>query len=326
MDGQLIFANQALARMFDFDSREQFLAAGALSRWADPNQSDLFLTTLQEQGSVTNFETETITHTGRNIHVIFSATLKGDSISGMLMDITARRQAEQKLQDYQQRLKALAFQLTVAEENERRNIAADLHDNVGQSLVFARMALSNLVETTLEPEETAAVKEISDALLAALQETRSLVFELSSPAINELGLSAALSEWLDEQTGKRYGLQTEFIDNMDDRHRNILNDDVRTLLFRNVRELLTNVVKHARANTVRVQLKSDINKLKIMVEDDGVGFAPEEINNDSGRAEHYGLFSIQERMADLGGSFEIETSPGKGCKVFLNVPVEKDKH
>ena len=98
---------------------------------------------------------------------------------------------------------------------------------------------------------------------------------------------------------------------------------MRALLFRNVRELLLNVAKHAKANKVWVHLEEETNGLKIIVEDDGVGFDLEAIDKLAEKTRHYGLFSIQERMADLGGSFEIETSPGEGCRVALNVPLEK---
>ena len=238
-------------------------------------------------------------------------------------DITEHKQAERELQNYQLRLKTLATQLTITEEKERRTIAADLHDHVGQWLALARMQLDDILETNSEKEKNNLVKAISDTLLSALGKTRSLIFELSSPALNELGLSAATSEWLDEQIAKKHGLQTEFVDNISTKYRNALDDSVWALLFRNLRELLTNVVKHAQANKVWVHFEEETNGLKIIVEDDGVGFDLEAIDKLAEKTRHYGLFSIRERMADLGGSLEIETSPGEGCRVALNVPLEK---
>ena len=94
LDGRFLFANDASARMYDFESPEQMVAQGSLSRWSDPKQRERMLAELQEHGSVTNFEAETITHTGRHIHVLFSAKLHADTISGMVMDITDRKQAE----------------------------------------------------------------------------------------------------------------------------------------------------------------------------------------------------------------------------------------
>ena len=97
IDGRLAFLNDAMVQMFDFDSPEQMIAKGSLERWKDPKDRERMLAELQEHGRVTNFEVETVTHTGRNIHVLFSAKLQGDRISGMIMDITARKQAEEAL-------------------------------------------------------------------------------------------------------------------------------------------------------------------------------------------------------------------------------------
>ncbi len=177
------------------------------------------------------------------------------SVVGIEEDITSSIQAEQEILQYQHRLKALASQLTIAEEKERRTIAADLHDHVGHSLALARMQLNGILESDSDLERNILVKDISNIMLQALQDTRSLIFELSSPSMNEIGLGAAISEWLEEQIEKRHGLKTEFSDTIEKEHRKALDDNVRALLFRNVRELLTNVVKHARAKKVSVYFK-----------------------------------------------------------------------
>ncbi|MBW1799599.1 MAG: sensor histidine kinase [Deltaproteobacteria bacterium] len=239
-------------------------------------------------------------------------------------DVTNRTQAEQKIQQYQERLKALAYQLTIAEEKERRDIAAELHDRIGHSLALARMQLSGILETKSDLERDLLVKDVSHILLKSIQDTRNLIFELSSPSMNDIGLAAAISEWLEDQIRKRHGLETEFIDNIRDEHRKTLDENVRALLFRNVRELLTNVVKHARAEKVGVHLLEDAGGLKIVVEDDGVGFDPDTGSIVQNQAGGFGLFSIRERMTDLGGSFDIRSEPGSGCKAILNVPLGTD--
>jgi len=241
-------------------------------------------------------------------------------ILGLSVNITEQKQAEQRLQSYQQRLKALASQLTITEEKERSAIAADLHDHVGQSLALARMQLNGILAADSVLKRTILVKDVSNILLKTLQDTRHLIFELSSPAMNEIGLAAAISEWLEEHITKYHDPKTEFIDDIDDNHRKSLDSNVRALLFRNVRELLTNVIKHSRAHNVRVRLISEGTCIKIIVEDDGVGFDPDAVNTIQKQAESFGLFSIQERMADLGGSFDIQSHPGKGCRVTLISP------
>ena len=122
---------------------------------------------------------------------------------------------------------------------------------------------------------------------------------------------------MESRIASRHGLKTEFTaDKLDAR----LGDDIQAILFRNVRELLTNVVKHARAKEVSVRMRVEGDTLRIVVKDDGVGFDEHAVagaRSDEGR---FGLFSIRERMGDLGGSLEIESQPGLGCAAALVIP------
>ena len=136
--------------------------------------------------------------------------------------------------------------------------------------------------------------------------------------MNEIGLGEAISDWLEQQIGRRHGLETSFADQCG---KLSLDDDVRAVLFRNTRELLTNVVKHAQANTVTVHIVSTGEALRITIEDDGAGMDSENVDDASGRG--FGLFSIRERMLDLGGSLEIESARGKGAKATLVMPLDK---
>ena len=131
---------------------------------------------------------------------------------------------------------------------------------------------------------------------------------------------AALAEWLKEEVEKKHGLQTAFIESGQDMG---LGDDMRAILFRNVRELLTNVIKHSRATTVSVRLQENGSEIQILIEDEGVGFDHDVRNQKSKSTNGFGLFSVQERMADLGGRCDILSAPGKGCRVILTVPLEK---
>ena len=319
IDGRFTFVNDAMAKMFDFDAAELMISQGSLERWRDLKDRERMLAELQKHGRVTNFEAETITHTNRKIHTLFSARQIGNDIFGMVMDITERKQAEQKIIDYQQRLQALASQLTITEEKERRAIAADLHDHVGQTLALARIQLASARKSTTDSKLADELDNISDSLLKSLEDTQQLMLELSSPAMNEGGLSSAIYEWLAAQIGSRLGIKTEFIDNIPKNRRDTLDANVRTILFRNVRELLVNVVKHAQANKVSVRLEDRNPSLRIIVEDDGIGFghAATQAGNKTGG---FGLFSIEELMTDLGGSLRIVSKPGKGCTAILSAP------
>jgi len=317
LDGRLTFANQALVRMYDFETVEQMTREGSLSRWSDPKQRERMLAELQQRGSVTTFEAETTTHTGRHIHVLLSAKLEGDRILGMVMDITERHLSEKKLREYQQRLTSLASQLTLAEERERRAIASDLHDHVAGALTLTRLQLAG-VRSDLPAGDRmdGQLDEISQTMLQAVRDTRSLIFELSSPSLRELGMGPAIEEWMKDQVEEKHGLSVQVIDNAQDIQ---LDDDHNAILFRSVRELLTNVVKHARATSVSVRLEKDDGEMWVTIQDDGLGFDPGSLSP-GGRA--FGLFSIQERMGDLGGEFEVESRPGAGCTAVLRVPIQ----
>lgn len=238
-------------------------------------------------------------------------------------EISERKQAEEILQKHQVRLKSLASELTVAEERERRRIAADLHDDVGQTLALARIQLASARKSMNSPVLDDKLDTLSSTILKASQDTRHLVYDLSSPSLSELGLNEAIEEWLEEEIGNRYGLRTRSIHHGSSAVLDHgISDDVNALLFRSVRELLINVVKHAKADCVVVTTVHTDDQIKITVEDDGVGF---DVKAESFRASAeggFGLFSIQERMLNLGGSIEIDSEPDKGCRVALNVPFD----
>jgi len=245
-------------------------------------------------------------------------------ITALARDITDRKQAEQKLLDYQRRLKALASQLTIAEEKERRVIATDLHDHVGQSLALARLQLASARKMVSESTLADTLADVSNTLLNTLEDTQLLMLKLSSSSMHETGFSAAISEWLETQIGNRYSLKTEFIDNIPDNRKSALDENVRTLLFRNVRELVVNVVKHAQAKKVSVRLEDRSSNIRIIVEDDGIGFEPHAVIHGGRKIGGFGLFSIEELMADLGGNLKIVSEPGKGCTAILSAPFSVD--
>jgi signal transduction histidine kinase len=237
-------------------------------------------------------------------------------------EIDERKQVEQKILEYQQRLKALASQLTIAEETERRRIAADLHDHVGQALALVRLQIASVRKLLSDPRQTDTLDEISDSLRQTVLETRDLIYDLSPPLLHEIGLSAAILEWLEEHVEKRYKIKTECVSSGPEEQ---LDKNLRAILFRNTRELVTNVIKHSHATQVKIRVLQDHNHVKIFIKDDGIGFdagaASPSIKGESG----FGLFSIKERMADMGGSLEIVSEPGHGTKAIMHVPLEKGK-
>jgi signal transduction histidine kinase len=198
----------------------------------------------------------------------------------------------------------------------------ELHDRVGQTLALARMQLATMHKSISDTGLSATVDDISDSLLQTIQDTRHLIYDLSPAGLDELGLAAALAEWMEEQIEKRHGLKTQLIDNG---LKEPLEEELRTFLFRSVRELLNNTVKHAQATSVNVRLEQSSAGVKVIVRDDGVGFDLHSASNSIKSDRGFGLFSIQERVADLGGTLEIVSEPGKGMEVILSVSLAKGR-
>lgn len=228
-------------------------------------------------------------------------------------DITERKLSEQQILGYQERLKSLAAAVVLAEERERRRIGAGLHDDVGQTLAIVKIKLGELCRSAAESGSAQKLEEICGLLDQAIRSTRTLNFELSSPVLYELGLGAALQE-LGEMMASRGGIQFHF---RAERWRDP-GAELAIVLYRSVRELLFNVVKHARASNVRMAIDASGDQVRIAIEDDGVGFAAGgQVFDASGG---FGLFTVREQLIHAGGGLEIDSSPGKGTRVRLFAP------
>lgn len=245
---------------------------------------------------------------------------KPSTLLGIVIDITERKQAEQKIMQYKDHLKELASELTITEERLRKQIAIDLHDDVGQLLASARMQLGTINNEMDTSEVPKKIKSVSQSLAKAIQFTRDAIFNLSPPQLSEIGLYAAIHDWMKEQIETKYGINTHI---SSEKEKFNLEDTTRLLLFRSIRELLINVVKHARAKNLNVNILTQNGMMEIRIQDDGIGF---DSKSDLTRlkSKGYGLFSIQERMEDLGGYMKIESNPGKGSEIKLVLPLNKD--
>ncbi|MFQ5646458.1 MAG: GAF domain-containing sensor histidine kinase [bacterium] len=232
-----------------------------------------------------------------------------------------RQHAEEKLFNYQKKLRSLASELLLSEERERREIAVGLHDQIGQNLALSRMKLGALQESAVSCGLNKPFSEINQLLERVIQETRTLTFDLSPPILYELGLEPAL-EWLTEQTYEKHGITSRF---EDDRQPKLLDDDVRILIFQAVRELLFNAVKYARANNIEVSTRKDASSIIVKVTDDGVGFETSNIITYMSKSRGFGLFSIKDRLDYLGGSLKIESKPGHGTEITLTASLKKQK-
>ena len=233
-----------------------------------------------------------------------------------------RKIARQVLVDsrdsYQEQLRALAAQLSLTEERERRTIAADLHDHIGQTLATAKIKLGALAGAKTPESWQRGAEEINGLIDDAIRYTRSLTFELSSPILYELGLEPALQA-LAERTQEKHGLSVEVAG---DGGSQPMDEEVKIVLFKAVRELLMNVVKHARARRARIVLRRVAAGVEIVVEDDGVGFAALAAATASVESGGFGLFSIREGLRHCGGEFAIRRIGDRGTRATLKAPLQ----
>jgi len=240
------------------------------------------------------------------------------AVCGVVRDITERKQARDQLLAYQAELRSLASQLALAEERTRRRLAASLHDNVGQSLAAVKLQLELLRKADLPEPQRQALGRARELLDGTVRESWSLMRELSPPFLYEVGLGAALG-WLVEQFCDQHGLLLEF---EDDGQPKPLPEHIRGVVFHAARELLTNVVKHARASHSKLIFRRGGDEARLSVEDDGVGFDPSRLGSPQNSAGGFGLFNIREQVAMIGGRLELDAEPGRGTRVAVVVALD----
>ncbi len=243
------------------------------------------------------------------LFVVVSATV------AWLSEKTA--QATTRIRESEERLRALATQLASVEEQERRAIAAGLHDDISQTLALCKMRMAGLDESSVPSDVASIFGEVSGLLDEAINRTRSLTFQLSPPILYELGFVAAM-EWLAEQLEEEHGVVFSI---QQDSHPAPTDDEVGIVLFRAVRELLINVIKHAQTNTARVSIDTNGDQVRVVVQDEGIGFDVEQLDSPE-RPPGFGLFDIRERLSYLGGVLQIESQPGAGTRVAMIMPLK----
>jgi PAS domain S-box-containing protein len=235
-------------------------------------------------------------------------------------DVTERKGMQERILLYQKELYTVASEMSSlesrVEERERHLIAADLHDYVGQNLVVLNFKLGAFRKALSDPDAARHVDELRDLILRTIEYTRSLTVELSPPILVELGLTDAI-ESLAEAFEKAHGIRVCV---EDDGVAKETDGDTRYLLFRCVRELLMNAVKHSRSDSVRISLEAQRANVQIVVADNGVGFDADRV---AGKKGGFGLFSIRERLKRVGGSCEISSGQGEGTRVVLTAPIRK---
>lgn len=230
----------------------------------------------------------------------------------LLREIRERERAEEVR-------RTLLRLLITAEENERGRISRELHDHMGQQLTGLLLGLRVLEGEPSAEGRHLRVQQLSELASSLARDLHTIALELRPPALDNLGLERALRSHLEEWS-ERHGILSDFqaagLADVD------LGSEVETTLYRIVQEGLTNVAKHARASRVSLVLERRGGMINAILEDDGVGFTPDVMNELSTSGRQLGLRGMRERLTLLRGELEIETTPGKGATLFARVPLQ----
>ena len=238
---------------------------------------------------------------------------KGDMLRmvGSIEDITERKQIEKKLIKQEiDKQKSVAHAVVDAQEKERAKIGKELHDNVNQVLSTAKLFLE--VAKTNIKARSKLINRSAEQIHHAINEIRNLSQSLVPPSISDLGLSDSIKD-LVESIAVSKTLKVEY-NNVGDIE-NDITDTQKLMLFRIIQEQVNNVLKHAEAKHLFIQLTVDDVEIRLVITDDGKGFDPERIKSKKG----VGLSNISSRAELFNGTVKVITSPGRGCKLIVNV-------
>lgn len=245
---------------------------------------------------------------------------------GICFDITKRKIADlallknmKRIQQYQKLLKNINIEITKIEERERRRIAEYLHDSLGQTLSLAFLKLSSIDNKNFEPDVRKQIDEIYILLTKAINESRVLTYDLSPPILYELGLTSTF-KWRLEQIKTINNIDTK----LEGEEINItVKKEITIFVYRIVNELLQNVLKHAHASEIVLEIAEKRNKYLISVKDNGVGFKKDKLSKKD-KPDGFGLVSIKERLESFKGHMYIKSEPGVGTCATIEIPAKNN--
>jgi signal transduction histidine kinase/CheY-like chemotaxis protein len=245
------------------------------------------------------------------------ARLRQYQVKDLLEDLV---QTNEKLSSHTILLQKLAMELTRIEDQERQRIAQILHDDLQQMLAAAKLQTEMLFDYLKdEPEQKAQV--VYNILSEAMKTSRSLSHELNPAFIHGKNWSEALKK-LGARTAENYGLRVHSKIEADaDR----ISEEIKVFVYRSIQELLFNCAKHAGASRASIEITGRSKLLTVTMTDDGVGFDPGNLKINGGNAGGFGLYSIQQRILALGGSFTVQSAPAKGCRFVFKIPLRAEK-
>lgn len=245
----------------------------------------------------------------------------GKAFNSMVADLEKWKDERQSLWDelkIREEMKGQLLQkVIVAQEDERKRIARELHDETSQIMASLMVGLKMLEQDGDERGRKTRIKELREMASVTMERVRRLAMELRPSSLDDLGLISAVEQYT-QDFEKRFDIRADFQAIGFNGKRLALEKE--TVLYRIVQEALTNVAKHSRASTVGIVLEYRSDMVKAIIEDDGCGFEVEKVIKSRGDDRGLGIHGMLERAAIIGGKLSIESSPGKGTALFVEIP------
>jgi PAS domain S-box-containing protein len=319
LEGNILTANDAGARMTGYSTEEllrmsvaDFLSEEGLSLAREVRRKLLEKEPLEQP-----YEQHLIKKDGTEVLVNLTSSLvfsEGQPVSfqHIARDMTKERRIQENLRSYVQ-------QVTKAQEEERKRIARELHDDTAQRLIALSHQLENFASDNkrLSPDDVELVNKLRDQLRDTLQGVRYFSQDLRPPMLDDLGLLPAV-EWLTDDLEKQFGIKAEL--RLIGTERRLI-PEAELLFFRVIQEAVSNVRRHAKASQVEITIEYDNGKTRAIVRDNGEGFELPKTLAELSRTGKLGLVGMEERARLLGGSLRLESEPGKGTVVVIEAPV-----
>ena len=317
----VVYANPACARLFGLALSDSF-TGHSLFQFLSPGAHDTVRSkvaeALKDEEAVLTLDSEIARHDGtvRQVGMVLAALPDHHRtlVQMFFTDITSQAQERRALLRARHTLRKFSASVVEAREEERRSIARELHDELGQRLTALKLELSTLdraSDVRIPPERTQAMIDMIDDTVAA---ARRISMDLRPLMLDDLGLNAAI-EWQAREFERRTGLRVS-LSLAETQH--VIDSGTATALYRIVQEALTNIARHARANRVQIAVSVDTDTLELCVQDDGEGFSS--VPPKSARGS-FGLIGIRERVIVLGGHLSIANAPNGGALLKVRLPL-----
>ncbi|MGZ6123362.1 MAG: MHYT domain-containing protein [Myxococcales bacterium] len=306
VDGRVLRVNREFTRLFGFSATEALgrSLAGLIAPGGGASGVPAAGDRVEEEQILRRKDGSRLTASVVRVAVVARGSI---SVYGMYRDISAQKLAQEMLSSFSHRLIA-------AQEAERQRVARELHDEIGQSLTAIRLDLDAMKHAARDPLLATRLSESIKMVDHALEEVRELSLDLRPPLLDEVGLVAALRSFVDREA-RRAGLNAVVLAEPQDIR---LHPELETACFRIAQEALTNVVRHAGARNVRLELARTDKELHLRIVDDGKGFDVEA----KGRPGGLGLLGMRERALIAGGAIQIRSDPGRGTEVHVRFPLD----